>query len=470
MGQTALDGHSPTSGMVKVSGMEMATTLQQNAHDLEKELAWFAAVLDTRMKLYFVNETEYETIFEVSPPDLSQSVSPYADFLRHYRVSFIERAAIILGLIPHIRPQLLDILFTKNQNFDRRFAEFGGLSNGVEGHFMPTGETILFVLAGQELEIRFAVQGLFDGDRYFARHNILRLTPLNNETALKAPLQLSDEYLSLFTSGKPRRPDFGANFPARYIETELTWDDLVLHPGTQKQINEIETWLQHSDTLMNEWQMAAKLRPGYRALFYGAPGTGKTITACLLGKTTGHDVYKVDLALIVSKYIGETEKNLAKVFDQAQNKGWILFFDEADALFGKRSETKDAHDRHANQEVSFLLQRIETFDGIAILASNRRENLDEAFARRFESVIFFPIPRPEERLRLWRQGFSPKVTLEDALDLEKIAQDHALAGGSIMNVIRYASLQALENKRTAITNHDVLQGIRREYAKEGKVA
>ena len=145
---------------------------------------------------------------------------------------------------------------------------------------------------------------------------------------------------------------------------------------------------------MNDWGMAPKLRPGYRSLFYGPPGTGKTMTACLLGKSTGRDVYKVDLSLVVSKYIGETEKNLARVFDQAQHKGWILFFDEADALFGKRSETRDAHDRYANQEVSFLLQRIETFDGIAILASNQRENLDDAFTRRFESIIYFPMPRP----------------------------------------------------------------------------
>ncbi len=285
---------------------------------------------------------------------------------------------------------------------------------------------------------------------------------------MKAPLRLSDEYLSHFTTGEPRRPDFGAHFPARYIETQLTWGDLVLHPGTRRQIEEIGTWIGHGDTLMNDWGMAAKLRPGYRSLFYGPPGTGKTMTACLLGKSTGRDVYKVDLSLIVSKYIGETEKNLAKVFDQAQHKGWILFFDEADALFGKRSETKDAHDRYANQEVSFLLQRIETFDGIAILASNQRHNLDEAFTRRFESVIFFPIPRTEERLRLWQQAFSPKAQLDEALDLEQIANAHALSGGSIMNVVRYASLQALKDGGTVIALDAVLQGIRREYAKEGK--
>jgi AAA+ superfamily predicted ATPase len=374
----------------------------------------------------------------------------------------------VLGLTPHIRPRLLDIFFVKNKTFDRKFTEFGGVYGGPGGDFTPTGETLAFILAGDDLTLRFAVQTLFDADHYFARHTILRLVPAGDEPPMKAPLRLSDEYLGHFTTGQPRRPDFGPSFPARYIETQLTWDDLVLHPGTRKQIEEIETWLGHGDALMDDWGMAPKLRPGYRSLFYGPPGTGKTMTACLLGKFTGRDVYKIDLALVVSKYIGETEKNLAKVFDQAQHKGWILFFDEADALFGKRSETKDAHDRYANQEVAFLLQRIESFDGIAILASNRRENLDDAFARRFESIIYFPMPSPEERLRLWRQGFPAQARLAETLDLEKIAHEHALAGGAIMNVIRYASLQALKHGRDVIAGEDVLQGIRREYAKEGK--
>jgi SpoVK/Ycf46/Vps4 family AAA+-type ATPase len=171
---------------------------------------------------------------------------------------------------------------------------------------------------------------------------------------------------------------------------------------------------------------------------------------------------------VVSKYIGETEKNLAHVFDQAQHKNWILFFDEADALFGKRGETKDAHDRYANQEVSYLLQRVETFDGIAILASNQKENIDPAFARRFESIIYFPMPRPEERALLWRQGFSAKAKLEKSVDLDKIAAQYELCGGSIMNVVRYASLQALESGDSVVTLDALQRGIRREHAKEGK--
>ena len=444
--------------------------LQLNARDLEQELNWFTRLLDARLKKYFEPDTAAADVFAITPPDLGEAASPYAKFLQHYQLTFAERVALVLSLIPHIRPRLLDIFYLKNKNFDRKFTEFGGVYGGPDGDFTPTGETLAFILAGEDLTLRFSLQSLFAGDHFFAKHNILRLTPLADEPAMKSPLRLSDEYVSYFTTGQPRRPDFGAHFPAHYIETQLSWADLVLHPGTRTQIEEIETWLQHGQTLMVDWGMAPKLRPGYRSLFYGPPGTGKTMTACLLGKSTGRDVYRIDLSLVVSKYIGETEKNLGKVFDQAQHKGWILFFDEADALFGKRSETKDAHDRYANQEVSFLLQRIESFDGIAILATNQRENIDDAFARRFESIIYFPIPRPEERLRLWRQGFSPQAQLDESLDLKKISQEHTLSGGSIMNVIRYASLEALKHQRTLIASNDILQGIRREYAKEGKSA
>jgi AAA+ superfamily predicted ATPase len=463
MAQTTVDGGSTARRMVNQT--ESQTVLRQNAHDLERELEWFRQVLDTRFKLYFGQECAVKSIFEIQPPELGETTSAYAHFVNTCELSFAERVTLVLALVPHIRPQLLDVFFTKNKTFDRRFSEFGGVMNGAA--FIPTGETLIFVLAGEDLEVRFNVYGILDSDHFFMQQDILRMNR-GEGSVLQAPLQLSDDMLSFFTTGRAHRPDFGTDFPARYIETRLTWDDLVLHPTLRTQIDEIETWLRYGSTLMDDWGMAAKLRPGYRSLFYGPPGTGKTVTACVLGKVTGRDVYKIDLALTVSKYIGETEKNLARVFDQAQHKGWILFFDEADALFGKRSETKDSHDRYANQEVAFLLQRLETFDGVAILASNRRENLDEAFSRRFESMIYFPMPQPEERLRLWKQGFPAEVTLEPSLDLQKIAQNYVMAGGAIMNVIRYALLQALKHHRTVIAHEDVLQGIRREYAKEGK--
>ncbi len=442
----------------------------ENARDIERELAWLRGVVEARLKLHFGQEGAAGGVLDLAPPDLAESESEYALFVRHYRLSFAERLAVVLALVPHVRPQMLDVFFTRNTATDRRFTEFGCVQGRSDGELSPTGETVAFLLGGSDLELRFSVPLLFDPGHFFSRHGVLRPAPPGGEDVpfMKAPLRLSEELLGLFTTGMPLRPVFGGGFPAQRIETRGDWEDLVLHPGTRKQIEEIQTWIEHGRTLMEGWGMASRLRPGYRSLFHGPPGTGKTMTACLLGKATGRDVYKVDISLVMSKYIGETEKNLGRIFDQAEHKGWILFFDEADALFGRRSETRDAHDRYANQEVSFLLQRVETFDGISILASNLRDNIDDAFARRFESVIHFPMPRAEERILLWRRGFSPKATLGPSVDLEKIARDHVLSGGAIMNVIRFASLEALKGGGRPLTMEDLLVGIRKEYAKEGK--
>lgn len=452
--------------------------LAANARDLELELAWFVQVLDARLKSYFNADADADAgpgpgmrdVSAIAAPEFGDSASAWAVFLRQHPPNFAERIALLLGLVPHLRPQLLDVFHTRNTTFDRKFTEFGGVRD-AQGDFTPTGDTLAFIVAGTDLPARLALQTLFERDHWFARDDILRLAPQgSDEACMKAPLRLSDEQLTRITTGRTRPPRLSADFPARYIETALDWSDLVLHPGTLAQVQEIQVWLRHGATLMQDWGMAPKLRPGYRALFYGPPGTGKTMTACLLGKSTGREVYKIDLSLVVSKYIGETEKNLARVFDQAQRKGWILFFDEADALFGKRSETKDAHDRYANQEVSFLLQRIETFDGIAILASNQKDNIDPAFARRFETIAYFPVPRAEERLRLWRQAFSDKARLDAPVDLARIAAQVELCGGAIMNVVRYASLQALEGGGGLVTLDTLERGIRREQAKEGKGA
>ncbi|APR88514.1 Cell division protein FtsH [Minicystis rosea] len=448
--------------------MATMNKIVENAADLERELTWFCSVLAARMKLHFGKEAMETSVLDIAPPDLGGSSSEYAGFVRRHELSFVERLALVLALVPHLRPQLLDVCFARDTTVDRRLTELGGAQLGSDGEVLPTAETLAFILGGDDLALRFSVQLLLDPEHLFAKHDVLRLGGSDQVTPMKAPLQISEELLCLFTLGEPRRPGCGPGFPAQRIETRLAWEDVVLHPSTRKHLEEIQTWIEHGETLMDDWGMAGKLRPGYRTLFYGPPGTGKTMTACLLGKSTGREVYKVDLSLVISKYIGETEKNLGRVFDQAEHRNWILFFDEADALFGKRSETRDAHDRYANQQVSFLLQRIETFGGLSILASNLRDNLDEAFARRFESIIYFPVPRAEERVQLWRQGLSPKARLDGAVDLEKIAREHALAGGAITNVIRYASLQALKEGGRPLTTEDLLQGIRKEYAKEGK--
>jgi SpoVK/Ycf46/Vps4 family AAA+-type ATPase len=204
-------------------------------------------------------------------------------------------------------------------------------------------------------------------------------------------------------------------------------------------------------------------------LFYGPPGTGKTLTASLLGKATEQPVYRIDLSKVVSKYIGETEKNLASLFDRAQNQRWILFFDEADALFGKRTESRNANDRAANQQVSYLLQRIEDFPGLVVLASNQRGHLDEAFSRRFQSIVLFRMPSVEQRLRLWEESFKDQpFRLAADVDLHKLAESHELSGGSIINVLRYACLRAITRATKVVQLEDIQAGVRRELHKEGK--
>jgi SpoVK/Ycf46/Vps4 family AAA+-type ATPase len=245
----------------------------------------------------------------------------------------------------------------------------------------------------------------------------------------------------------------------------------VLEDAARMEVEDILAWQTHEHRLMHGWQLAKRLKPGYRALFYGPPGTGKTLTACLIGKQARQPVYRIDLSKVVSKWIGETEKNLAALFDRAEQGGMILFFDEADSLFGKRTETRTANDRSANQQIAYLLQRIEDFPGLVILASNLRSNIDEAFSRRFESMVAFPMPNEEQRLKLWQGNFKDKpYRLADDVQLEKLARDYEMSGGSIVNVLRYACLKAVarEGQEQEIRQEDMVAGIRRELRKQGK--
>lgn len=464
VGEAPVDA-SPAAGDV-VSLVDDAQRVHLRA--LEDELAWFARLLDHRLRAHFASAAEG------GPPDPSEIAPPptvagsaWSTFVTTWSLDHVERVTVVLAMVRALKPQLLDVFFVKNATFDRRFTEFGGAR--TDDDFEPTGETLAFVLDGGSLEARAAAARVLDPAHRLLLHGVLApATDARGAGVLRAPLRLSSGHLELFMSGKRSKPAVSDDLPAHCLETGLDASALVLHPGTRKQMDEILAFVAHGDRLMDDWAMSARLRPGHRALFHGPPGTGKTVSAALLGKATGRDVYRIDLSLVVSKYIGDTEKNLAKVFDRAERDGAILFFDEAEALFGKRTETRDAHDRYANQEVAYLLQRLETFRGIAVLATNVRENLDEAFTRRFESIVYFPMPSADERLRIWRGGFSARARFDDDVDLEVLARDHQLSGGSIMNVIRHVSLSAIAEDERPIRRDDLLQGVRRELQKEGR--
>lgn len=443
--------------------------IQHNATDLNKELSWFRKILKVRSQLNAKQETEYQHIFEIAPPDLNGSQSGYATFVKEHQLTFEERFTIILALVPHIKPEVLDAFLVKNESINQIYTEFGGKRGKNHTGFLPTGETLMFILAGTDFEKRFSIMHIFEGDHIFSKENICWLEQVEKgEPFLNGSLTLSNEALDMFTTGDVRKPNYSAEFPAKLLETDMHWDDLVLNPYTYTQLGEIETWLEHHHTLMEDWQMGKKLKPGYKSLFYGPPGTGKTLTATLLGKKVNVDVYRIDLSKVVSKFIGETEKNLAKVFDRAENKEWILFFDEADALFGKRTSVSDAHDRYANQEVAYLLQRIEDYNGLVILATNLKSNLDDAFTRRFQSIIQFLVPDARERTMLWQKSFSPIAEFAVDIRLDEIARNYNLTGGSIINVVQYSSLMALKKGGKKICLEDITEGINREYQKQGR--
>ncbi|MGA8044637.1 MAG: ATP-binding protein [Dermatophilaceae bacterium] len=211
---------------------------------------------------------------------------------------------------------------------------------------------------------------------------------------LSGRLKPDPEAVERLTTGSVNRPSSRIAFPAEHLHTEMEWDEVVLHPKTEHQIREIEDWLKDNPVLVEDGGMGERVKPGYRVLFHGPAGSGKTLTAALLGKTTGRPVVRIDLSRVVSKYMGETEKNLSRLFDQARHEGWILFFDEADALFGKRTAIRDAHDKYANQEVVYLRQAIQTHPGLVILATNQRDNIDDEVLRPpAASIQFLPPTR-----------------------------------------------------------------------------
>ena len=306
----------------------------------------------------------------------------------------------------------------------------------------------------------------FQKDHWFYTKNILRLEGAGeSEPFLSGQLRVSEEFLSRVLLDKEYKPDYNIGFPAKRITTQLEWEDMVLDYQVATELEEINVWISSGKTVMEDWGLSRILKAGYRSLFYGPPGTGKTLAATLLGKKNEMDVYRIDLSMIVSKYIGETEKNLAKVFDLAENRNWILFFDEADALFGKRTSTNTSNDRHANQEVAYLLQRIEDFPGMVILATNLRSNIDEAFSRRFQSVIYFPMPTEEQRAELWRNMLPGKWLGKDAEELITMAAEMELSGGSITNVVRRCALRMIQSKKKLLDKVMLKEALQKEKIK-----
>lgn len=448
------------------------------------ELIYLEQLIKFRLNSFFPSGNE-----EAEPimPTLDLWHYPLADFVHRNKLNIHEAILLLVALAPHVQPDLFDsAIESKLKEPSTNFPKIGGVRGKNSRSFIPTGETLLFLLAGDQLPQRLQVQQLFGSQHLFAKKKIVWLEELpTGEPTMSGRIIISPDYVDTFLIGKPSPPHFSTTFPAKRIEESRTWNSLVINDELKKQIEEIRSWLKYNDQLMHEYGMKDRVKKGYRALFYGTPGTGKTLTAGILGNEMGKEVYKIDLSMVVSKYIGETEKNLEMLFARAEDKGWILFFDEADALFGKRTNVRDAHDKYANQEVSYLLQRIEDYNGLIILATNMKSNIDDAFMRRFNATLRFPFPDAGDRVQIWRKSFPANASFakepvdqsNGSVDVPELVKKYEMAGGSIINVVHYASLKALErrnghnngaNGNLTIYLSDVLQGIQKEMMKEGK--
>lgn len=257
---------------------------------------------------------------------------------------------------------------------------------------------------------------------------------------------------------------------AERVELLFSWNDLILPPRILQQLREIEGSVCFRHVVHGRWGFGTRIgkNAGIAALFCGVSGTGKTMAAGVLARSLGLELYRIDLSRIVSKYIGETEQNLRRVFEEAERSNAVLFFDEADALFGKRSEVKDAHDRYANIEVAYLLQRMEQFTGLAVLATNLSRNIDSAFVRRIGHIIEFPFPDSSYRERIWRQMFPEQTPIASDVDFSFLSRQFELSGGNIRNAVVAAAFLAAQQDQPVAMQH-LVQAVGREMQKMGKL-
>ena len=434
--------------------------------DFQEDMQWMRHCLQVRLRNYIGGKSE-------ALPKCPKT-SACREILSHelgHQATDAELLLFLLALSPHYQAESLDNIF--QQYLDNRgdFPQLGGVRGKKFRGFLPTGETAMFLIAGNFPVARKEVYNMLSAGHPFHDRQLLWLGEVpDGEPLMSAPIIVRHEFVERSLYQIDYLPRFSMKFPAKHLSTMLTWSDLILDPSTLAGVREIANWLKIRDQIKSDKVLGKRVKPGYRALFHGPPGTGKTLTATILGQRTSQPVFRVDLSMVVSKYIGETEKNLAQLFSKAENKNWILFFDEADSLFGKRTSVRDAHDRYANQEVSYLLQRIEDFNGLVILASNLKGNIDKAFARRFQSIVHFPMPNPSQRLQLWKQTMSPDLPFANEVDIMQLAREYELSGAEIVNILLYAYLETTAGGKKEIPLQTILNGIRREFRKAGRVS
>lgn len=382
-------------------------------------------------------------------------------------VSDCERTLLLLALAPHLAPSGFMEAFDAFKNNGRgKLPLHGARLHPLKLSWEPTLQTALFIVAGDDIYSQHEVYARDVLSSQLLREQVIVFSRENENTASVSEKNLApvldEAYVHHLLYGRTIRPDFGASFPAQLVSTSLEFrKHIFLYRHTQTELDVLTEKITELHRLRS-----SNLTRGLPVLFCGPPGTGKTISARAIGNSTGMPVFRIDLANVVSKYVGETEKKLAAIFDRAEGKNWILFFDEADVLFGNRTGVSDAHDRYANLLTAYLLQRIEEYEGVCILSTNYRGNIDHAMLRRFTQVVNFRLPGHEERLKIWEHSITEGFFYQPGISLRILSQ-FEFTGAQIAMILKNATIRAAAQQSVYVQANDIKFFASLEFTKEG---
>lgn len=444
--------------------------LRRNIETIEADIKLLRNLINFRLS---PSDSQLDQKSVLDWPSHQPSNGPYSDFV--HDLSIEEWVLLLIALLPHYSPRIQrELVASVQDGLLITNPHLGGYVKRSSIQFIPSLETVIFLCAGTDMEAQHLCYRKLIFEGQLIKRQIISLNPfIQNEPVLSDKElipELAEEYVQYLLHGRAPRPDFGKNFPAKLLTTNKNWDQMVLMPFTKREVELLIDWVEHGEALSDESK--GHFGPGYPALFFGPPGTGKSLTAALIGKRCGLNVFRVDASRVVSKYIGETEKNLVQLFERMkvenQNKGKrsVLFFDEADVLFSKRTEVKDAKDKWANMETSVLLPLIEEYDGLVIIATNFEHNLDEAMDRRFQLKIKFPTPSYQERILIWQKALPSAYNYPTPDSTQQLAR-YKLSPAAINNILKGGCLQARKRGSQTIIAKDLEYFISMEFAKSG---
>ena len=432
---------------------------------LNAVILWLREIINQRCA-EIASDTISQAVYSIKPLPSPEEDSPYAQISAKYNLDETGHVLLALAVAPHYFPEVFErILLTRDEKGYLK-PHFGGQYDQKSNQFIPTYFTALFLLSGNNLTLRGKYVAAIQDAHPLLQQQILYQGQMQDveKQLMHSVIELDSSFYDYFTKGVQPRLDHGQHFAATLHESKLTKDDVILEETVAAQIQPIDKYAQIIDSdFFNS--TTHKFKKGFIALFYGSPGTGKTLLASILANSYGLDMYHVDLSNVVSRYVGEAEKKLEIIFNRLQGKNCMLFFDEADALFGKRSEVKEAHDRYANQEVSYLLQRIEKFDGLVVLASNFKNNMDDAFLRRMDVTVNVIRPKEKSREALWKHYLPSNLEFESDQLLAYLVKEFAYTGANIRNVMKNVAIAMASENKTIITYDDMIPYLKIENDK-----